>query len=59
MKHKVLKNTIKDLTVKANTEGALSQSEAHECNAVKSEYHRGMSAGVRFAVALLESRKGL
>jgi len=59
MKYKVLKKTIADLTNKSNAEGTASQREASEGNIVKSEYHKGMSAGLRFATSLLEDRKGL
>jgi len=59
MKYKVLKETMKELTTKAERETNTACTETHEGNLVKAEYHKGMSAGLRFAVAILNDRKGL
>ena len=59
MKYKVLKDTMKELTNRAKYQDNMVGMETHEGNIVKAEYHKGMSAGIRLSVALLNDRKGL
>jgi len=59
MKYKVLKDTMSELTEKANQLEVMGDMEVAVGNVSKCHYHRGMTAGIRLSVAMLNDRKGL